>query len=103
MTRILEGAGTRNDTTRGAIAALGTDECNAGLIRALINPSQTIIAASVDALNDYCAVDTAIASADTIVQVDAKGASIADLLPRSNLRRGKMLQLVSIVHDPRGL
>lgn len=93
VTRILEGAGTRNDTTRGAIAALGTDECNV-VIHDAVRPlvSQTIIAANIDALNDYCAVDTAIASADTIVQVDAKGASIADVLPRSLLRRGQTPQ-----------
>ena len=93
VTRILEGAGTRNDTTKGAIAALGSEECNV-IIHDAVRPlvSQTIIAANVDALAEYCAVDTAIPSADTIIQVDATGASIADVLPRPLLRRGQTPQ-----------
>ena len=93
VTRILEGAGTRNDTTKGAIAALGSEECNV-IIHDAVRPlvSQTIIAANINALTKYCAVDTAIPSADTIIQVDATGASIADVLPRPLLRRGQTPQ-----------
>ena len=93
VTQILEGAGTRNDTTRAAIEALGADECNV-IIHDAVRPliSQTIISANVDALTDYHAVDTAIPSADTIIQVGTEGTSIAEVLPRSLLRRGQTPQ-----------
>ncbi len=103
VSQILEGAGTRNDTTRAALAALGDDECNVILhdaVRPLV--SQTIIEANVRALRDYEAVDTAIPSADTIIQVDGELAGgrrvgadqpvIADVLARPLLRRGQTPQ-----------
>ena len=66
VSQILEGADTRNDTTAAALAALGDEECNV-LLHDAVRPlvSQTIIAANVDALQTYSAVDTAIPSADT--------------------------------------
>jgi 2-C-methyl-D-erythritol 4-phosphate cytidylyltransferase len=103
VTRILEGAGTRNDTTQAALDALGDEECNVILhdaVRPLV--SQTIIEANVHALADHAAVDTAIASADTIIQVDGELQAgqrvggeqpvIADVLPRPLLRRGQTPQ-----------
>ena len=106
VTKVLEGAGpegTRNDSTRLALDALGDQECNVILhdaVRPLV--SQTIIEANVAALRDFRAVDTAIPSADTIVQVDGKlehglrvGGDqpvIADVLPRALLRRGQTPQ-----------
>ncbi|QDP96889.1 bifunctional cytidylyltransferase/SDR family oxidoreductase [Microlunatus elymi] len=103
VTRILEGAGTRNDTTQAALAALGDQECNVILhdaVRPLV--SQTIIEANVRALADYAAVDTAIPSADTIIQVDGEldagkrvGGEqpvISDVLRRALLRRGQTPQ-----------
>ena len=92
VSQILEGAGTRNDTTAAALAALGEDECNV-LLHDAVRPlvSQTIIAANVAALQDHVAVDTAIPSADTVIQVDERG-SIADVLPRHLLRRGQTPQ-----------
>ncbi len=80
VSRVLEGAGSRNDTTAAAIAALGEDECNVILhdaVRPLV--SQTIIAANIAALGDYEAVDTAIPSADTVIQVREDAAEIADV------------------------
>ena len=70
VTQILEGAETRNDTTAAALAALGDEECNV-LLHDAVRPlvSQTIIAANVEALQAYQAVDTAIPSADTVIQV----------------------------------
>ena len=93
VTQILEGAGTRNDTTAAALAALGDEDCNV-LLHDAVRPlvSQTIIAANVAALETHRAVDTAIASADTVVQVAEGTEQIADVLPRHLLRRGQTPQ-----------
>ena len=93
VTQILEGAGTRNDTTATALAALGDQECNV-LLHDAVRPlvSQTIIAANVEALQTHEAVDTAIPSADTVISVDAEHGNIADVLPRHLLRRGQTPQ-----------
>jgi ribitol-5-phosphate 2-dehydrogenase (NADP+) / D-ribitol-5-phosphate cytidylyltransferase len=88
VTQILEGAETRNETTAAALAALGDEECNV-LLHDAVRPlvSQTIIAANVEALRTHEAVDTAIPSADTIIQVQQNQNIIADVLPRHLLRR----------------
>ncbi len=93
VTQILEGAETRNGTTSKALDALGEEECNV-LLHDAVRPlvSQTIIAECVAALADYEAVDTAIASADTVVQVDERTGAISDVLPRHLLRRGQTPQ-----------
>jgi 2-C-methyl-D-erythritol 4-phosphate cytidylyltransferase len=93
VSQILEGAGTRNDTTRAALAALGEAECNV-LLHDAVRPlvSQTIIAANVEALKTYEAVDTVITSADTVIEVDGEAGTIADVLPRHRLRRGQTPQ-----------
>ena len=54
--------------------------------------SQRVIADCVDALEKYEAVDTAIPSADTIIQVDETGRTIDDVLKRDLLRRGQTPQ-----------
>lgn len=93
VTQILEGGETRNETTSRALAALGDDECNV-LFHDAVRPlvSQTIIDDCVAALQEYEAVDTAIPSADTVVQVDATSGCIEDVLPRHLLRRGQTPQ-----------
>jgi len=93
VSQILEGAGTRNDTTAAALAALGDQECNV-LLHDAVRPlvSQTIIAANVEALQTHRAVDTAIPSADTVISVDPEHGHIADVLPRHLLRRGQTPQ-----------
>ncbi len=93
VSQILEGAGTRNDTTRAALAALGEAECNV-LLHDAVRPlvSQTILAANVEALQTYEAVDTAITSADTVIEVESDSGTIADVLPRHRLRRGQTPQ-----------
>src|SRR3712207_2232689 len=93
VTQILEGAGTRNDTTAAALAALGDQECNV-LLHDAVRPlvSQTIIAANVAALQTHQAVDTAIPSADTVIQVERSDNVMADVLPRHLLRRGQTPQ-----------
>ena len=82
VTQILEGAETRNGTTAAALAALGDEECNV-LLHDAVRPlvSQTIIAANVDALQRYEAVDTAIPSADTVIQVTPTTATSSTCCP----------------------
>lgn len=99
VTQIVEGGQTRNESTSRALEALGTDECNV-LFHDAVRPlvSQTIIGDVVAALATHEAVDTAIPSADTIVQVhdtdrepdDAE--TIQEVLQRSLLRRGQTPQ-----------
>ena len=92
--RVLEGADSRNATTQRALDALGTEECNV-LLHDAVRPllSQRVIADCIHALDEYEAVDTAIPSADTIIQVDeATGQTIDDVLRRSLLRRGQTPQ-----------
>jgi 2-C-methyl-D-erythritol 4-phosphate cytidylyltransferase len=93
VSQILEGAGTRNDTTAAALAALGDQECNV-LLHDAVRPlvSQTIIAANVAALQTHEAVDTAIPSADTVIQVADGEDVMSDVLPRHLLRRGQTPQ-----------
>ena len=93
VTQILEGADTRNGTTNKALSALGDEECNV-LFHDAVRPlvSQTIIEACVAALEYYEAVDTAIPSADTVVQVHPDREAIAEVLPRHLLRRGQTPQ-----------
>ncbi|MCW2747139.1 MAG: 2-C-methyl-D-erythritol 4-phosphate cytidylyltransferase [Nocardioidaceae bacterium] len=93
VTQLLEGAETRNGTTSLALAALGDDECNV-LFHDAVRPlvSQTIIEDCVAALQTYEAVDTAIPSADTVIQVHPDREAIADVLPRHLLRRGQTPQ-----------
>ncbi|PJJ53939.1 2-C-methyl-D-erythritol 4-phosphate cytidylyltransferase [Mumia flava] len=93
VTQILEGADTRNATTKRALDALGDDECNV-LLHDAVRPlvSQTILENVVEALGESEAVDTVIPSADTVVQVHPDSDTIADVLPRHLLRRGQTPQ-----------
>lgn len=97
VTQVLEGGATRNETTSLALNALGDDECNV-LFHDAVRPlvSQKIISDVVEALETYEAVDTAIPSADTIVQVHAERTetydTIEDVLKRDLLRRGQTPQ-----------
>ena len=94
VSRVIEGADTRNATTQRALAALGDEECNV-LLHDAVRPllSQRIIDDCVAALAHYEAVDTAIPSADTIIQVnEPTGQTIDDVLRRSLLRRGQTPQ-----------
>ncbi|SEP22787.1 bifunctional cytidylyltransferase/SDR family oxidoreductase [Trujillonella endophytica] len=93
VTRVLEGAETRSATTRRALDALGAEECNVILhdaVRPLV--SQRILTDCVAALEHYDAVDVAIPSADTIIQVDPSGRTIEAVPRRDLLRRGQTPQ-----------
>ncbi|NRQ51261.1 SDR family NAD(P)-dependent oxidoreductase [Aeromicrobium stalagmiti] len=97
VSQIVEGGQTRNESTSRALEALGTEECNV-LFHDAVRPlvSQTIIGDVVAALATHEAVDTAIPSADTIVQVHDTPAgeteTIEDVLQRHLLRRGQTPQ-----------
>lgn len=99
VTTVLEGSGTRNDTTQAALRAIAEkyeEDCNVILhdaVRPLLAPS--IINDVVLALESNVAVDVAIPSADTIIEVEPGSGSypiIKDVPPRVNLRRGQTPQ-----------
>jgi 2-C-methyl-D-erythritol 4-phosphate cytidylyltransferase len=89
---ILEGADTRNGTTLRALERIGEAECNVLLhdaVRPLVTPR--IITECFDALAVHAAVDVAIPSADTIIEVSPDD-TIRDIPPRAALRRGQTPQ-----------
>ncbi|HET7385991.1 MAG TPA: bifunctional cytidylyltransferase/SDR family oxidoreductase [Nocardioidaceae bacterium] len=93
---ILEGAETtRNDTTLRALNWLGDSAatgCKVLLhdaVRPLLSPR--IITECFDALDHFDAVDVAIPSADTIIEVDQDD-TITSIPPRAALRRGQTPQ-----------
>ncbi|WP_405373193.1 MULTISPECIES: SDR family NAD(P)-dependent oxidoreductase [unclassified Microbacterium] len=92
LTRILPGGETRNDTTQLAIAAIDGDDTKV-LFHDAVRPfiDDRIIEDCVRALDSYDAVDTAIPSADTIIQV-GEDRLITGIPNRSLLRRGQTPQ-----------
>lgn len=93
LTRIIPGGETRNDSTQAALAALGNDPGTKVLFHDAVRPfvNERILEECVEALDDYEAVDTAIPSADTIIQVDS-ASHITGIPNRSTLRRGQTPQ-----------
>ena len=92
VTDILEGGDTRNDTTLRALDSLGDTECNV-LFHDAVRPLVTsrIITECFEALETHPAVDVAIPSADTIIEVDGDN-TIREIPPRAALRRGQTPQ-----------
>ncbi|HET7357299.1 MAG TPA: bifunctional cytidylyltransferase/SDR family oxidoreductase [Nocardioidaceae bacterium] len=92
VSRVLEGAATRNGTTLRALEALGDGDCKV-LLHDAVRPlvSARIIGECFAALERYDAVDVAIPSADTIIQVTPEN-TIAAIPPRATLRRGQTPQ-----------
>ncbi|MDP3893998.1 2-C-methyl-D-erythritol 4-phosphate cytidylyltransferase, partial [Nocardioides sp.] len=92
VTDILEGGETRNDTTLRALDRLGDDECHVlfhDAVRPFVTPR--IISECFEALATHPAVDVAIPSADTIIEVDESDV-IREIPPRASLRRGQTPQ-----------
>jgi 2-C-methyl-D-erythritol 4-phosphate cytidylyltransferase len=92
VTAILEGGETRNETTLRALDSLGDEECHVlfhDAVRPLVTPR--IIRECFEALQTYPAVDVAIPSADTIIEV-AEDNTIRAIPPRAALRRGQTPQ-----------
>ena len=92
VSAILEGGSTRNETTLKALAGLGEEPCNV-LFHDAVRPLVTarIISECFEALATHAAVDVAIPSADTIVEVDENNV-IRAIPTRANLRRGQTPQ-----------
>jgi 2-C-methyl-D-erythritol 4-phosphate cytidylyltransferase len=91
LTHVYPGGATRNDTSRLALETLGDTELKV-LFHDAVRPFVThkILEDCVDALDHSAAVDTAIPSADTIIEID--GPVIVDVPPRETLRRGQTPQ-----------
>jgi 2-C-methyl-D-erythritol 4-phosphate cytidylyltransferase len=91
VTQVLEGASTRNGTTLRALDVV--DDDSLVLFHDAVRPlvSERIISECFTALADHDAVDVAIASADTIIEVDEHDV-ISDIRPRALQRRGQTPQ-----------
>lgn len=92
VSHILEGAPTRSGTTMRALAQIDDDDAKVlfhDAVRPLVSPRS--ITECFQALDRYDAVDVAIASADTIVEVDDHNV-ISEIPPRARLRRGQTPQ-----------
>lgn len=90
--RILVGGATRNDSTRAALAALADQEDGKLLTHDAVRPfvDPRIIIECIEALDTVEAVDVAIQSADTIIEVDH--VRIQGIPERGRLRRGQTPQ-----------
>lgn len=94
VTKVLAGGATRNDSTKAALDGLAEYPGDTKvLFHDAVRPflEHGVIAACISALDDYGAVDVAIPSADTIIEVTS-GAIIYDIPNRSRLRRGQTPQ-----------
>lgn len=94
VTKVIAGGQTRNETTRIALDALSdsppdTKVMTHDAVRPLL--SNRIINDCITALDTYEAVDVAIASADTIIEVDDDNV-ITEIPPRHRMRRGQTPQ-----------
>lgn len=92
--KILKGGKERYDSSLSAIKAYAQEDVNLifhDAVRPLV--SQRIIDDVIDALHDHKAIDVAIPSADTIIEVDDD--YISQIPTRSRLRRGQTPQAFS--------
>jgi len=91
VSKVLEGADTRNGTTLRALAAIDDDSVVLfhDAVRPLVAPR--IIGECFDSLQQYDAVDVAIPSADTIIEVGQSN-TIEAIPPRARLMRGQTPQ-----------
>jgi len=92
VSAIEEGGQTRNETTQRALARIGDDDSHVlfhDAVRPLLSPR--IVTECFEALEEHPAVDVAIPSADTIIEV-APDNTIREIPPRATLRRGQTPQ-----------
>lgn len=100
VAKVLKGGDTRSATTKIALDSILDHECKVifhDAVRPLV--SRRIISDCVNALNDYQAIDVAIPSADTIIEVE--NGIISNIPDRSRLMRGQTPQgfLLSIIRQ----
>jgi 2-C-methyl-D-erythritol 4-phosphate cytidylyltransferase len=90
--RVLSGGVTRNDSTRAALDALADQPDGKLLLHDAVRPfvDARIIRECIAALDEVDAVDVAIPSADTIIEVD--NVRIQAIPERGRLRRGQTPQ-----------
>ena len=91
VTQVMAGGRTRNETTMIALGAVGEEDCNM-LFHDAVRPlvEDRIIRDCVKALETYRAVDVAIPSADTIIELHD---GVINTIPnREALRRGQTPQ-----------
>lgn len=95
VSRVVAGGNTRNESTRAALDALAetADPDSRVLFHDAVRPlmEMRILNELVVALDHHDAVDVAIRSADTIIEVDGDNV-IVDIPDRSRLRRGQTPQ-----------
>jgi ribitol-5-phosphate 2-dehydrogenase (NADP+) / D-ribitol-5-phosphate cytidylyltransferase len=103
VSQVLEGGETRSASTRRALAALGSEECDV-LLHDAARPlvSQEIIERCVTALTAYQAVGVTIPVSDTIVATSA--GVITQMPPRDSLHRcqtpqGFRLSVIRRAHE----
>ena len=89
---LLNGGETRKESSYIGISSIQEEEANI-IIHDCARPflSQKIIKKCVDTLETYNAIDVAIPTADTIIEVNEKG-TIKNIPTRSNLKRGQTPQ-----------
>ena len=89
---LLNGGETRKDSSYIGISSIIEEDANV-IIHDCARPflSQRIIKDCVEALKNYDAIDVAIPTADTIIEVDEKN-TIKNIPVRANLRRGQTPQ-----------
>ncbi|MBQ4077882.1 2-C-methyl-D-erythritol 4-phosphate cytidylyltransferase [bacterium] len=89
---LLNGGETRKDSSFIGISSIVEEDANV-IIHDCARPflSQRIIKDCVEALKNYDAIDVAIPTADTIIEVDEKN-TIKNIPVRANLRRGQTPQ-----------
>lgn len=94
LSRIIPGGETRNESTQAALDAIEGDADTKVLFHDAVRPfvDTRILEDCVQALDRYDAVDTAIRSADTIIQIDPESNVITHMPDRSVLRRGQTPQ-----------
>ncbi|MDR1433320.1 MAG: bifunctional cytidylyltransferase/SDR family oxidoreductase [Puniceicoccales bacterium] len=90
--KILIGGATRQESSRIGIEAIGEKEAKI-LVHDAVRPllSDKIVTACIAALDKYDAVDVAIPTADTIIEVD-ESMDVADIPAREFLMRGQTPQ-----------
>lgn len=92
LKRIIAGGATRNETSQLALAQIHDPEAKVlfhDAVRPLVD--HRIIEDCISALDNFDAVDTAVASADTIIEVNTNSEIVA-VPQRSALRRGQTPQ-----------
>ena len=97
ISKVLAGGATRQESSSIGINSIQEEDAKILIhdaVRPFLHPS--IIDNCIKALDEYNAVDVAIESADTIVEIEPKTNCIKNMPKRKNLRRGQTPQAFSL-------